>query len=95
VPDADVNAAAAERGRAGGRTPIIQGPLSSFEARVALHCEKPGDLDSLTWQEEDVVDTLEPGTVEVEIMAVSLARMSWVLMELGLFDEWLTAGSTH
>ncbi|SMY26615.1 unnamed protein product [Zymoseptoria tritici ST99CH_1A5] len=86
VPDTELNSAAAQRGRAGRSIPTTHRPLSSFDARVALHCEKPGDLDSLTWQEEDVVETLQPGTVEVEIMAVSLAFKD-VAVAMGLVPE--------
>ncbi|KAK4619132.1 Highly reducing polyketide synthase [Fulvia fulva] len=86
VPDAQLNTAAAERGRSGRGAPPIQKPFSSFDARVALHCERPGDLDSLTWQEEDVTVELATGTVEVEIMAVSLAFKD-VAVAMGLVPE--------
>ncbi|KJX96875.1 polyketide synthase like protein [Zymoseptoria brevis] len=86
VPDTELNTAAAQRGRAGRSIPPTHEPLSSFDARVALHCERLGDLDSLTWQEEDVVETLPPGTVEVEIMAVSLAFKD-VAVAMGLVPE--------
>ena len=71
VPDVPVNDfKAAEGGK--GLEPVVKG-LHETEAQVRIQAEKIGTLQSLTWCETSVGEMLlEPGTVEIEVMAVGV-----------------------
>ena len=71
MPDVPVNDfKAAEGGK--GLEPVVKG-LHETQAQVRIQAEKIGTLQSLTWCETNVGEVLlEPGTVEIEVMAVGV-----------------------